>query len=72
MTLRDDRLDEFVELWERVFGERINRDDARTRAHHLVELYRAIAEDARYDAGESAPPPTTGGSSSDGATGAGD
>ena len=59
MTLRDDRLDEFVELWERAFGEHISRDDAQTRAHQLVELYRAIAEDARYETEKASPPPTT-------------
>lgn len=64
MTIRDDRLDQFVQLWERAFGERISRDDARTRAHQLVELYRAITDDARYDAEEFLPPPTAGGSQS--------
>jgi hypothetical protein len=57
MSIPDDRIDEFIELWERAFGERISRDDARKRAHQLVELYRAIAEDMQLQSREPAPRP---------------
>jgi hypothetical protein len=45
MTLNDGRLGEFIDLWERAFGERIAWDQARIRAQQLVELHRAIVED---------------------------
>ena len=58
MMLRDDRIDEFVQLWERAFGERITRDEARTKAHQLIELYRAISEDVALRNGDVDPPPS--------------
>ena len=60
MQVPNDRIDEFIDLWERAFGERITRDAARARAHQLVELYRAIAENLTHDHQADAPPPAAG------------
>ena len=58
MQVPIDRIDEFITLWERAFGERITRDQARTKAHQLLELYRAMAEDLTRQPPEIPPPPT--------------
>jgi len=57
MRVPDDRIDEFITLWERAFGERIKRDQARTKARQLLELYRAMAEDLTRQDPKVAPPP---------------
>ena len=57
MQVPNDRIDEFIDLWERAFGERITRDEARARAHQLVELYRMIAENLALDRQAPGPPP---------------
>jgi hypothetical protein len=61
MQIPNDRIDQFIDLWERAFGERISRDEARARAHQLVELYRSIADDLAHDRGAAAPPPAADG-----------
>jgi hypothetical protein len=42
MQISNDRIDEFIDLWERAFGERIRREEAVARAHQLLELYRML------------------------------
>jgi len=56
MQVLNDRIDEFIDLWGRAFGERITRDQARTRAHQLIELYGAISEDLALKNREAPPP----------------
>ena len=60
MQVPNDRIDEFIVLWEQAFGERITRDDARARAHQLVELYRMISRDLPPEGRDGTPPPATG------------
>jgi hypothetical protein len=52
MTLPEKRIDEFIALWERAFGVRIERDEARARARELVELYEILVEYAALPAGK--------------------
>jgi hypothetical protein len=61
MQVPNHRIDEFIDLWERAFGERITRDQARARAHQLLELYRAIAEDLAFKNREATSPTSTDG-----------
>jgi len=42
MIIPDDRIDDFIKRWENAFGETLSRDEARTRAMQLIELYKAI------------------------------
>jgi len=43
MPISDERISEFIDLWEKAFGERIPRSRAVERAQQLLELYRAMA-----------------------------
>jgi len=45
MKAPNDRVDEFIDLWWRAFGERIARREARARAQQLLEIYRMIVSD---------------------------
>ena len=42
MEIPDASLDEFIDLWEQVYGERPDRDWARRRAVELLELFSII------------------------------
>ena len=42
MALSEKDLDEFIEMYESVEGERLDRDGARRIATNLIELYRLI------------------------------
>ena len=59
MQVPNDRIDAFIDLWERAFDERITRDQARIRAHQLIELHRAITEDLTHRNEDVPPPPPT-------------
>jgi hypothetical protein len=71
MQVPNDRIDEFIVLWEQAFGERITRDDARARAHQLVELYRFISRDLPPERRDETPPPATERPTPEGAPGGG-
>ena len=61
MQVPNERIEEFIDLWERAFGERITQDQARTRAHQLVELHRVIRRELPPGNSEaSSPPPAAG------------
>lgn len=40
--MTEQTLQEFIELWEREFGEKIARGDAEVRAKQLVTLFRHL------------------------------
>lgn len=40
MTLSEEQIDEFIEIYRREFGEPISREDAMSMARRLVNLYR--------------------------------
>ena len=44
MAVSEQRLDEFIEIYERVEGERLPREEAREMANNLVTLYRLIMQ----------------------------
>jgi hypothetical protein len=56
MKAPNDRVDEFVELWWRAFGERISPREVRARARQLLEIYRTVASDLAPDDHEAAAP----------------
>jgi hypothetical protein len=58
MLIPDDHIDDFIKRWEHAFGETLSREEARTRAHQLVELFNEIGR--RPPGGEGDPPPTEG------------
>lgn len=43
MQIPDDHVDEFIRSWEIAFNERLSRDDARTKAAELLELFSLLA-----------------------------
>ena len=43
MQISDDRIDEFITTWESAFNERLTRDDAKTKAAELLELFTLLA-----------------------------
>jgi hypothetical protein len=49
MQISDNQIDEFARSWEIAFKERLARDDARTKAVELLELFSML----------STPPPGT-------------
>ena len=57
MQVPNERIEEFIDLWERAFGERITQDQARARAHQLVELYRVISWELPSKGPEASRPP---------------
>ncbi len=44
MAISEQRLDEFIEIYERVEGEHVERDEARKIADDLVTLYRLFMQ----------------------------
>lgn len=40
--MSEQTLQEFIDLWEREFGERIDRGDAEVRAKQLVTLFKHL------------------------------
>lgn len=42
MTVSDECLNEFIQLWEQAYGERLDIGEARSIATPLVRLYRFI------------------------------
>jgi len=40
--LSEKALREFIELYEKVFGERLSDADARSKAERLMKLYQAV------------------------------
>jgi hypothetical protein len=55
MLIPDDRIDDFIRRWENAFDETLKREEARTKALQLIELYSAIGR--RPPGGESMAPP---------------
>jgi hypothetical protein len=45
MHIEPEALDEFIDIWEREFGERLSCDEASNQANRLLTIYRAIAEE---------------------------
>jgi len=43
MTVSNPRLEEFIDLWEQVYGERLSTGEARAIAARLVRFYRLMA-----------------------------
>jgi hypothetical protein len=71
MQLPNDQIDAFIDLCDRAFGEVITRDQARAKAHQLIEFYRAVAEDLRSEQQAATPPPSAEGQTPAGPTGGG-
>jgi len=44
VELTEKDIDEFIEIYERVYKERISRDDAREMANRLLTLYEILAQ----------------------------
>ena len=44
MPISDERIDEFINIYERACGERPSRNEARLRAGLLIELYRGLMQ----------------------------
>ncbi len=44
MIIPDDRLDDFIDRYERVYGERLSREEARPVATRVLDLYRLITQ----------------------------
>lgn len=42
MGITDERLDDFIGRWERIFAERLSREEARPIAARLINFYRLI------------------------------
>lgn len=42
MTMSDQRLEEFIALWEQAYGEQLTAGEARPIATLLVQFYRLI------------------------------
>jgi len=47
MGITPEHLREFIEIYEKEFGERISEDEAREVAFRLVELYQVLGEPLR-------------------------
>ena len=60
----DDQIEEFMRSWEIAFNERLTRDDARTKATELLELFNLLAR--RPSAEKSPTPPELGAQRSEG------
>lgn len=71
MPVPDDRIDNFIDLWERAFGERSARDDAKARAHQLLELYHLINQKPPTERRATTQPPPAEDDLSKGAVGGG-
>jgi hypothetical protein len=56
MKVSDERIDEFIELWERAFGERITRGEAVSKARQLIELYRVMSQELPVNRDDHEPP----------------
>ncbi len=48
MQIPDDQIDDFITTWQTAFNERLTRDEARTKATELLELFQMLA---RHPAG---------------------
>lgn len=42
MRIPDDRIDDFIDRYEKAFAERLSHEEARSLAGRLLELYRLI------------------------------
>ncbi|HEX8300270.1 hypothetical protein [Sphingomonas sp.] len=42
MILPDDRLDDFIDRYERVYGERLSREEASPIATRVLDVYRLV------------------------------
>ena len=42
MSISEERLNEFIRIWEEVYGERLSVGEARETAGRLVRFYRLI------------------------------
>jgi hypothetical protein len=42
MSISDARLQEFIDLWEQAYGERLSTGEARSTAARLVRFYQLI------------------------------
>lgn len=59
MLVTDERIDDFIDIWARVFVERISREEAHRIATRLVNYYRLIVRPV-----PTAAPPATDGQTS--------
>jgi hypothetical protein len=64
VSVSEERLDEFIEIYERVEGERIPREEAREIANHLVAPYRLVLSSPPEQSSHTSPvepstPPST-------------
>ena len=44
MIIPDDRLDDFIDRYERAYGERLSRENARPIATRVLDVYRLILQ----------------------------
>ena len=44
MPITDERINEFIRLYENAVGERLSCDEARIRAGQLIALYRLLMQ----------------------------
>jgi len=55
MQISDDQIDEFMRSWEIAFDERLRREDARTKAAELLELFTLLANRPPGEGGPALP-----------------
>ena len=60
MPVSDNRIDDFIARWKRVFGEELTKDQARIEAERVLHLYRRLLRFRRdnRDVGDVAAPAT--------------
>jgi predicted transcriptional regulator YdeE len=59
MTLSNKDIEEFQKLWREEFKEEISADDARQRAHELLEFYAVLAKAPWVETSDGRPPSTS-------------
>lgn len=55
MAISEESLDEFIDIYERTEGERLERESARDIATNLVNLYRLIMRPPPNEQAQTAP-----------------
>jgi len=55
MQIPDGHIDDFITRWKHAFNETLTREEARTRAHQLVELFKEIGRRPRSSDNDAPP-----------------
>ena len=48
MEIDKESLEEFKKLWKKEFGEKLSDEEARQKADHFVNIYRAVYGSAEF------------------------